>query len=149
MKIHPRGATFGFLIGVALAATVVPVSIPGFITPAHAQVRTLPADFRQALEPYGQWVSHQRWGEVWVPEVPADWQPYSKGHWVYTEEWGWYWVADEEWGWIPYHYGRWIHDATARLGVGTRPRMGAGVGSMAPRRRGGRLGAAAAGRDRH
>ena len=68
-------------------------------------------DFRAALEPHGQWFSHSRWGEVWVPNVTADWQPYTNGRWVYTEEWGWYWVAEEEWGWIPYHYGRWVHDA--------------------------------------
>lgn len=68
-------------------------------------------DFRLELEPYGEWVPHRRWGEVWVPrDVPAYWRPYRFGRWVYTEEWGWFWLADEEWGWIPYHYGRWILD---------------------------------------
>src|SRR4029078_13217645 len=94
-------ATCCFLVAAALAATAIPIGVSGFITTAHAQPQqALPADFRVALEPYGKWVAHARWGEVWVPEVPADWQPYSQGHWAYTEEWGWYWVADEEWGWI-------------------------------------------------
>ena len=88
-------------------------ALTGFLaTPAAAQQADLAAvDFRTALEPYGQWVAHQRWREVWVPNMPAGWQPYTTGKWVYTEEWGWYWVADEEWGWMPYHYGRWINDA--------------------------------------
>ena len=103
-------ATRCFLVA-ALAAIAVPIGVGGFVATAHAQSQqALPADFRVALEPYGKWLSHARWGEVWVPSVPADWQPYSQGHWAYTEEWGWYWVADEEWGWIPYHYGRWIFD---------------------------------------
>jgi len=68
-------------------------------------------DFRVALEGYGQWVQHPRWGEVWIPEqVPPDWQPYRLGHWAYTEEWGWYWDSEEDFGWVTYHYGRWVFD---------------------------------------
>jgi hypothetical protein len=112
MKLCLLGrATCCLLVGVALAATAIPIGVGGFITTAHAQSQqALPSDFRVALEPYGKWVSHARWGEVWIPTVPADWQPYTRGRWAYTEEWGWYWVADEEWGWIPYHYGRWVLD---------------------------------------
>ncbi len=82
---------------------------------AQAQAQDIdPADFREALEPYGEWRPHPRWGEVWVvSRRPSEWRPYFVGHWVYTDEWGWYWVSEEEeadWGWIVYHYGRWIFD---------------------------------------
>ncbi|HZP75128.1 MAG TPA: DUF6600 domain-containing protein [Pseudolabrys sp.] len=84
---------------------------PGAINPAQAQTVE---DFHVALEAYGFWQPHPRWGEVWVPYgVPRDWRPYSVGHWVYTDEWGWYWVSDpaeEAFGWITFHYGRWLFD---------------------------------------
>src|SRR5262249_1865180 len=68
-------------------------------------------DFRVALEGYGQWTIHPRWGDVWIPDnLPPDWQPYRLGQWVYTEEWGWYWDSEEDFGWITFHYGRWIFD---------------------------------------
>lgn len=72
------------------------------------------AEFHAALEPYGRWQRHARWGEVWTPaDRPRDWRPYTVGHWAYTDDWGWYWVSDEpeaQWGWVAYHYGRWIFD---------------------------------------
>ncbi len=78
---------------------------------AYAQAK-LPVDFRAALEGYGQWVQHPRWGQVWILEqIPQGWQPYRQGHWVYTDEWGWYWDSDEEFGWVTYHYGRWMFDS--------------------------------------
>src|SRR5262245_17068697 len=74
-------------------------------------------DFRETLGDHGQWVTHPRWGEVWVPTTTQEnWRPYLLGHWVYTDEWGWYWLADEEWGWITYHYGRWVVDRDYGLG---------------------------------
>ena len=92
------------------AGTNLPV-IPGAVTPACAQVS---AEFQEALEPYGHWERHARWGEVWVADdLPPDWRPYEYGHWVYTDEWGWYWISDpeeEDWGWVVYHYGRWARD---------------------------------------
>ncbi len=98
----------------AIAAIATPI-VAGALTPAQAQVS---AEFQSALEPYGHWVRHARWGAVWVPDdVPPGWRPYSYGHWIYTDEWGWYWVSNEEeedWGWVVYHYGRWAHDR--RLG---------------------------------
>jgi hypothetical protein len=67
-----------------------------------------------ALDAFGRWVPHQRWGEVWIPaRRAANWQPYRTGRWVYTDEWGWYWVAaadEADWGWVTYHYGRWAFD---------------------------------------
>jgi hypothetical protein len=65
--------------------------------------------FHQELAPYGQWVSHEGSGEVWVPKVAPGWRPYTTGHWAYTDE-GWAWVADEPWGWAAFHYGRWAYD---------------------------------------
>lgn len=101
-----------------LAFTAVVVATPiavAALTPAEAQVA---ARVQSALEPYGHWVRHARWGEVWVPaHRPRGWRPYSAGRWVYTEEWGWYWVADpdeQDWGWLTFHYGRWVFDR--RLG---------------------------------
>ncbi|HEY1153354.1 MAG TPA: DUF6600 domain-containing protein, partial [Pseudolabrys sp.] len=92
----------------AAATTLMPA-------PALAQSEQ---DFRIALESYGFWQQHPRWGEVWVPfGKPRSWRPYTVGRWVYTDEWGWYWVSgqdEEAWGWITFHYGRWIFDR--RLG---------------------------------
>src|SRR5215813_6176294 len=87
--------------------------IGGAITPAQAQV-SVSVEFRTALEPYGRWERHARWGEIWIPaNRPRDWRPYTVGHWVYTDDWGWYWIEDEEeaaWGLVTYHYGRWVYD---------------------------------------
>jgi hypothetical protein len=84
--------------------------------PALAQDSvSVSVEFRTALEPYGRWQHHARWGDVWIPDNrPRDWRPYTVGHWAYTEEWGWYWVADQEedaWGWVVFHYGHWVLDA--------------------------------------
>ena len=99
---------------IAVGALCASVTIAA-LTPVHAQVS---AEFQSALEPYGSWQPHPRFGEVWVPyDLPPGWRPYTYGRWVYTEEWGWYWVSDEEeadWGWVAFHYGRWAHDR--RLG---------------------------------
>src|SRR5476649_449408 len=83
----------------------------GELTPAQAQVS---GEFQAALDPYGVWEQHPRWGLVWVPDDrPRGWRPYTVGHWVYTDDWGWFWVSEDDeadWGWVTYHYGRWIHD---------------------------------------
>jgi hypothetical protein len=107
---------FAAVAGIVVAAGAFSASVAiATLTPAHAQVS---AEFQSALEPYGSWQPHPRFGEVWVPyDLPPDWRPYTYGRWVYTEEWGWYWVSDEEeadWGWVTFHYGRWAHDR--RLG---------------------------------
>jgi hypothetical protein len=86
----------------------------GVVTPALAQRVAISAEFRTALQPYGSWGHHSRWGDVWVPAGRArDWRPYTDGHWAYTDDWGWYWISDDEeasWGWIVYHYGHWVLD---------------------------------------
>jgi hypothetical protein len=107
-----RRLLLGAATGLALAATGVSVPIvAGSLTPAMAQTSE---DMTAALEAYGHWIRHPRYGEVWVPDgVPPGWQPYEYGHWVFTDDWGWYWVSDEsedDWGWVVYHYGRWAFD---------------------------------------
>jgi Family of unknown function (DUF6600) len=81
------------------------------LTPAAAQISE---DAQIALEQYGSWRPHPRFGNVWVPHgVPPEWRPYEYGQWVYTDEWGWYWVSDDveaNWGWVVYHYGRWAFE---------------------------------------
>lgn len=99
-------ASAAVVIGTLSAPIVV-----GAFTPAAAQISE---DAQIALEDYGSWRPHPRFGEVWVPRaVPPDWRPYQDGHWVYTDEWGWYWVSDDveaDWGWVVYHYGRWAFE---------------------------------------
>src|SRR5215467_1620055 len=107
-----RRLTFAVLAGGAFMVGAVSVSIGfGALTPAVAQISD---DAQIALEQYGMWRPHPRFGEVWVPMgVPADWRPYEYGHWVYTDEWGWYWVSDDveaDWGWVVFHYGRWAFE---------------------------------------
>jgi uncharacterized protein DUF6600 len=96
--------------GMAFGALSTPI-VFGALTPAAAQISE---DAQIALEQYGTWRPHPRFGSVWVPNgVPPDWRPYSYGHWVYTDEWGWYWVSDDveaDWGWVAFHYGRWVFE---------------------------------------
>lgn len=80
-----RRALFGLLNGLTLVGAGIATSIAlGALTPAETRVS---ADFRAALDPYGHWVNHSRWGEVWVPDDrPPAWRPYKFGHWIYTDE---------------------------------------------------------------
>lgn len=107
-----RRLTFALLFTGTLSTVFIAAPVVlGTTTLAQAQVS---AEFESALEPYGEWRRHPRWGTVWVPDDrPAGWRPYTEGHWVYTDEWGWYWISDNEeadWGWVTYHYGRWVLD---------------------------------------
>ena len=110
---HPlRKLAFALLSSCTLSTAFVAAPVVlGTTTVAQAQVS---GEFDAALAPYGEWVRHPRWGEVWVPyDRPPGWRPYTEGHWVYTDEWGWYWISDDEeadWGWVTYHYGRWVLD---------------------------------------
>jgi uncharacterized protein DUF6600 len=101
------------IAGIAVCAIAgPPVAI--CVVPAAAQAVSLSVEFRTALEPYGAWQHHRRWGEVWIPSrVARDWRPYTVGHWVYSQDYGWYWVSDDaeaDWGLVTYHYGRWVTD---------------------------------------
>src|SRR5262245_61056807 len=110
--LHLRRLALAVSACIAIAACALSASVTvATLAPAQAQVS---AEFQSALEPYGSWQPHPRFGEVWVPyDLPPGWRPYTYGRWVYTEDWGWYWVSDEEeadWGWVAFHYGRWVHD---------------------------------------
>jgi len=114
MSITPSLRRLAFALLSSCTLTTAFVAAPvvlGTTAVAQAQVS---ADFQSALEPYGEWQRHPRWGMVWVPDDrPAGWRPYTEGHWVYTDDWGWYWISDDEeadWGWVTYHYGRWVLD---------------------------------------
>jgi hypothetical protein len=95
---------------VALAAVAL-VAVLGTPRPAHAQVR-LDVNltvFHDGLSGYGRWTTHARYGDVWIPQQPRAWRPYSVGSWAYSDD-GWTWVSDEPWAWATYHYGRWAFD---------------------------------------
>ena len=66
-------------------------------------------DFGEALNPYGEWMGTQEYGEVWKPRIQnsPNWAPYTVGRWHYTEL-GWHFTSSEPWGWACYHYGRWV-----------------------------------------
>jgi hypothetical protein len=116
MKFTQKKAGLRLLASAAVVALmVVAPAIDGSLSQAVAQTRvSVSVEFRNALEPYGRFVAHPRWGEVWRPgRVERDWKPYKFGRWAYTRDYGYYWVSDEredDWGWIVYHYGRWIYD---------------------------------------
>jgi hypothetical protein len=111
MRARPKTIRALLIAGVAVCAS----PLAGiYVNPAAAQAVSLSVEFRTALEPYGAWQHHRRWGEVWIPSrVGRDWQPYTAGHWVYSQEYGWYWAPDDQeanWGLVTYHYGRWVAD---------------------------------------
>ena len=104
-----------FVAVTALAAALSVPRLPGGISnlggPAAAQ-QSIDVDyFYDALDAYGEWVWHPRFGYVWLPgNVRESWRPYTVGHWVYTDEYGWYWDSYEPFAWAVYHYGRWGYD---------------------------------------
>lgn len=61
------------------------------------------------LDQNGRWEYDAPYGNVWVPNVAADWAPYRYGRWSWVDYYGWSWVSYDPWGWAPYHYGRWYH----------------------------------------
>ena len=73
---------------------------------ADAAVAVSLSYFHQTLAPHGRWLVAASYGDVWVPNVAAGWEPYVDGDWAYTD-YGWTWVSDDSWGDIPYHYGTW------------------------------------------
>ncbi|MDZ4099502.1 MAG: DUF6600 domain-containing protein [Methylophilaceae bacterium] len=88
---------------------------PGFFNMGQVQANTSVnvsiGVFHKALSPYGNWVNHPTYGQVWYPRnITQDWRPYTDGYWAYTDDYGWLWVANEPWGWAPFHYGRWAWD---------------------------------------
>lgn len=95
---------FVALAGLVLGAWFTPSATaqPGVRVPVQA--------FYEELAPYGRWLNNPQYGQVWVPQVEADFQPYATaGRWVMTE-YGNTWESDYDWGWAPFHYGRWLLD---------------------------------------
>lgn len=66
--------------------------------------------FEQQLAPFGQWINHPQFGEVWKPDLGPDFRPYFNGYWQFTSDYGWLWVSNEPFGDVVYHYGRWVYD---------------------------------------
>jgi hypothetical protein len=113
MRARPETIRALLIAGVAFCAIASPLA-DIYVIPAAAQEVSLSAEFRTALEPYGAWQHHRRWGDVWIPSgVAGNWRPYTVGHWVYSQDYGWYWAPDgqeADWGLVTYHYGRWVED---------------------------------------
>lgn len=92
---------------VALGGSVgSPLALPGYQAAHAAEISIV---VHERLGRYGAWRTSQRFGEVWVPTVRAQWRPYTEGRWVWTDE-GWYWESAEPFGDVVYHYGRWAYD---------------------------------------
>lgn len=83
------------------------------ILPIKSNAQSGSVDFQvfyDELSPYGTWIENPDYGYVWIPDVDADFVPYTtNGYWAYTDN-GWTWVSDFSWGWAPFHYGRWYTD---------------------------------------
>jgi len=101
-----RSACFAILL--ACGVPVVGAAAPVW---AQAYAEVSYSGFHRALARHGDWVYSDRWGEVWVPDVPANFRPYdTNGYWADTSDYGPVWVSDYEWGDITFHYGRWVND---------------------------------------
>jgi len=103
--------------GVVLKALTLIVMLLFFGVISTHQVQANPGShvdisiFQDALAPYGNWVNHRTYGQVWYPRnVARDWRPYTDGYWAHTDDYGWLWVSYQPWGWAPFHYGRWAWD---------------------------------------
>ena len=103
--------------GVVLKSLALVVVLLFFSVISTHQVQANPGShvdisiFQEALAPYGNWVNHRTYGQVWYPRnVARDWRPYTDGYWAHTDDYGWLWVSYEPWGWAPFHYGRWAWD---------------------------------------
>lgn len=69
-------------------------------------------DVQEVLARYGQFMKHDKYGDVWKPmQVAQGWRPYEPCHWVYNQEMqSWFYDDKTEWGAIVHHYGRWTLD---------------------------------------
>ncbi len=77
---------------------------------AGAQIEVSLDYFHERLAPFGKWLNHPVWGEVWQPDAGPNFRPYFYGYWDYTSDYGSLWVSNEPYGDIVYHYGRWLFD---------------------------------------
>ncbi len=74
-------------------------------SPAPAEGRVEISVFLQELAPYGQWLQHPQYGQVFLPHDP-DYRPYRNGHWAESGE-DLVWVSYDAIGWAVCHYGSW------------------------------------------
>ena len=99
----------------ALQGSIGPMLHDAFLDARLARPAPVPAGPPQirymtgasTLASYGTWQAQPQYGQVWYPQVPANWAPYREGSWSYVQPWGWTWVDAEPWGFAPFHYGRW------------------------------------------
>jgi hypothetical protein len=61
--------------------------------------------FYEPLSEHGRWVD-SRYGQVFLPNAPNGWRPYSNGQWQENR----FWMSGDPWGWATDHYGRWGFD---------------------------------------
>ena len=108
MNARPR---YGLMLLALLAMLLCSSFITTRQVQANSSVSVNISVFHDALAPYGNWVNHRTYGQVWYPRnVAQDWRPYTDGYWAHTNDYGWLWVSNEPWGWAPFHYGRWAWD---------------------------------------
>lgn len=115
-RVTPRKtASAVFLVMLALfgAFSPLPLSSQAFAQVQAQQPQPEPVqnEVRAVLSQYGKFVSHQKYGEIWIPSVtPQGWHPYPPCQWVFTKRFGWYFDDKTPWGQIVHHYGRWAFD---------------------------------------
>src|SRR5256885_11422604 len=112
-KIMFRTKALALLAAASLAGCVTEnvetqvVNPAPYVEPAYTEAGVSFDDFQRELEPYGRWMYHPRWGDVWRPErVGFGFRPYNNGYWTDTREYGWMWVSNDPWGDVTYRYGR-------------------------------------------
>ncbi|HYA17687.1 MAG TPA: FecR family protein, partial [Bryobacteraceae bacterium] len=87
----------------------------GFLSRAQSNRYVSPDIYgAEDLDAAGRWGYDPNYGNVWTPNVPPGWAPYSDGSWVWVDPYGWTWVDAMPWGWAPFHYGSWYF----RVGFG-------------------------------
>lgn len=115
MKPIIRSSFAGAALALGLAAAPFAAAGALLLAPGVAQARSAPTveEMKRTLADYGQFVTIEKYGEVWKPTVtPKGWHPYPACDWVYTKAYGWYFSDKTVWGSIVHHYGRWLHDET-------------------------------------
>jgi hypothetical protein len=105
MRARPSCFALAFLLLLPIAAVS-----PSAFAQADAYPGISLTYFASRLEPFGHWINHPVWGDVWQPDAGRNFRPYFYGYWQYTSDAGWLWVSNEPYGDIVYHYGRWTYD---------------------------------------
>ena len=105
---------------------------PTYVTSPPAEV----SYFYNDLSPYGTWVYLEGYGWCWQPRavvISRGWRPYCDGgYWVYTDA-GWYWQSDVFVGLGAVSLWPLVCAPALRLGLDSRPSLGAGLGDLADR----------------